>query len=145
MSAPARTPLSRITAVSAVAGCLLLTGCGSLPPHPARTGNDPAHVAGHLVSYRVDGHGAADITWSGTPGGTATRVTLPWQRTGQHSDGTHGVTLTAVLSQAGGNATCAITVDGRRVGSSQAQGSFGRAVCTTQATAATGGNAASDA
>jgi hypothetical protein len=145
MYAPARTLLSRITTVSAVAACLLVTGCSDSSSHPAGTGTASAQGTRHIVSYRVDGHGTADITWSGTPGGTATHVTLPWHETGQRSDGAHGVTLTVVLSQAGGNATCAITVDGRRVGTSLAQGAFGRAVCSTQATAPAGGNAASDA
>ena len=77
--------------------------------------------------------------------GTATQATLPWQKPTQPSDGTHGVTLTVVLGQAGGNATCSLTVDSRRLASSLTQGPYARGVCTTQATAPAGGNAASDA
>lgn len=145
MSAPARTPLTRITNITAAVTFLLTTGCSSPHPQPPHAGNASAQATRHLVTYQVDGHGTADITLSGTPGGTATHVTLPWHTTGQHSDGTHGVTLTVVLGQAGGKATCSLTVDSRRVASSLTQGPYGRAVCTTQATTTTGGNAASDA
>ncbi|SEO79087.1 hypothetical protein [Actinacidiphila rubida] len=145
MSASARTLLSRITTVSAAGTCLLAAACSgtsSAAGHPAQDSPRPTR---HIVSYQVDGHGTADITWSGTSGGTATGVTLPWHRTGQRSDGTRGVTLTVVLGRTGGKATCSLTVDGRRVGTSLAQGSYGRAACTTQATATARGNAASDA
>lgn len=122
-SAPKWPPTS--AALTAVTVTLLLAGC-STPPDP---------IPKQGITFAVDGQGTADITWSGTPGGTASHATLPWHTTVQEPINTHPVTLTVVLSQQGGQATCSITINGHRVNSSLAQGVFGRATCHTPTTA----------
>src|SRR5437016_6229618 len=108
------------TALAGVTVILFLAGCS---PSPNHTDN----VAKQGITFAVDGQGTADITWSGTPEGTASHATLPWHNTVQEPNGAHPVSMTVVLGQRGGQATCSITIDGHRVSSSLAQGAFGRA------------------
>jgi hypothetical protein len=68
------------------------------------------------------------LTWIG---GAAKHVRLPWQQAVHTPLGADGLTLTVQLDPAGGTATCAINIDGRRLVSSLAQGPNGRATCHT--------------
>ncbi|GDY32290.1 hypothetical protein [Gandjariella thermophila] len=112
------------TALAGVTLALLLAGCGASP-------DQADNVAKRGITFAVDGQGTADITWSG---GTASHATLPWHTTVQEPVGAHPVSLTVVLGQQGGQATCSISVDGHRVSSSLAQGAYGRATCHASTT-----------
>jgi hypothetical protein len=112
----------RHTAFTATAGSIviLLAGCSGTPNHVD-------DVAKHSITFAVDGQGTADITWTG---GIAPHATLPWNTTVQESDGAaQPPSLSVVLGQGGVQATCSIAVNGHRVASSVAEGSFGRANC----------------
>ena len=107
-------------------------------PQPVRaTGLD----APHSVTLTVDGSGTADVDWSTATGGKTAHTALPWHTTVQAPTGRREVTLTLVLGQHGGQATCSIAIDGRRVNSSLAQGKFGRATCHTPVGTNNGTNA----
>lgn len=113
------------TLAGLAAATLILGGCSGPSDHIPKQG----------IAFAVDGHGTADITWSGTTGGTASRATLPWHAAVQEPIDAHPILLTVVLGEQGGQATCTITIDGHRVSSSLAQGPFGRATCHTPTTA----------
>lgn len=116
-----RTPL----AAAALAGSLALAGCSpSDPPTPRPT----TTAALHTVTFTVTGHGTAAVTW---PGGTEMHASLPWNATSRIPLGADGINLTVQLGVSGGAAHCAITVDGRPLVSSLAQGADGRATCHT--------------
>lgn len=122
MHASVHNPV-RILASVAITGCALwVAGCGGPPNHTVQ-------VVRNQVSYSVVGHGTADITWSGAPQGKAVHTTLPWHATAHLPATADPPVLTVVLGQNGGTATCSISVNGRRVGSSLVQGKFGRANC----------------
>lgn len=93
-------------------------------------GNRVSAASGHQVALTVEGHGVASLTWSGAAAGTAPRATLPWHLTVPSGSASGEVRLTVELDGRGGQATCAIVVDGRRLVSSLASGAYGRAVCT---------------
>jgi hypothetical protein len=110
-----------------LAAGLALAGCaGNSPaPKPAPTAST---AVPHDVTFQVTGHGSATLTWIG---GAAKHVRLPWQQDLHSPLGADGLTLTVQLDPAGGQANCAIAVDGRRVVSSLAQGPNGHATCHT--------------
>lgn len=119
--------LTRISALLLLAPALCLTSCSETPRPSKATGPD----APHSVTLTVDGSGTADVDWSTAAGGKTAHTALPWHTTVQAATGLHEVTLSLVLGQHGGQATCSIAIDGRRVNSSLAQGRFGRATCHT--------------
>lgn len=96
-----------------------LTGCSS-------TSNHDADVPANNIAFAVDGHGTADITWTG---GTVSHATLPWHTTVSAVAPGQSPSLTVLLDHDGGQARCTIAVNGRQVAGSLAQGSFGRANC----------------
>lgn len=127
-----RTLAHRRRAQSAAAmlgGALALAGCASNAPAPQPTA---AAAAAHAVTFSITGHGSATVTW---PGGAATHATLPWTANSQIPLGADGINLTVQLDAHGGQATCAISVDGRRLVSSLAQGAYSRATCHTPGSA----------
>ena len=116
---------------------LCLTSCSETPRPAKGTGLD----APHAVTLTVDGRGTADVNWSTSTGGKSAHATLPWHTTVQAPTGRREVTLSLVLGQQGGQATCSIAIDGRRVNSSSALGKFGRATCHTPIGTNNGANA----
>lgn len=129
MSTPLHNPSHALLLASGIAGCaLFVAGCASSPDHTQT-------VAKNHVTFAVTGHGTADITWSGAPGGKGLRTRLPWHTKVNEPVNATPLVLTVVLDQDGGTATCSISLNGHRVGSSLAQGKFGRANCRTAATA----------
>lgn len=122
-------PTTHRAALSATligAAALALTACnGSKPP----AASAPTAVP-HAIVFAVTGHGTATLTW---PGGSNTHTALPWNSTREIPLGPDGVTLTVQLDTGGGQATCSITVDGKRLVSSLAQGPNSRATCRTAA------------
>ncbi|MEV6110085.1 MmpS family transport accessory protein [Streptomyces sp. NPDC051940] len=122
-------------ALSAFAAVLLLTACtGSADPDPA-----PSGPRGPRISFEVDGTGTADVDYSagtGAASGRAPGSTLPWRKTVRSTGAPY--TLTVVLGEDGGKATCSITVDGRKLAGSSARGPLGRATCTAGTTRADG-------
>ncbi|MGW1508709.1 hypothetical protein [Streptomyces sp. NPDC002394] len=85
------------------------------------------------VTYEVTGTGTAEISYL-TPGegGTATvekAVTLPWKKSVQMPLG-KPPTVTLVLDEKGGQASCTLTVRNKHVQRATAMGAFGRATCT---------------
>jgi hypothetical protein len=65
------------------------------------------------------------------PGGTDAHAALPWTAGSRIPLGADGINLTVQLDAHGGEATCAISIDGRRLVSSLAQGAYSRATCHT--------------
>lgn len=137
MAASTGRRLTRTSALLLLAPALCLTSCSDTPRPPRPTGSD----AQHSVTLTVDGSGTADVDWSTAAGGKSAHTALPWHTTVQAATGRHEVTLSLVLGQHGGQATCSIAIDGRRVNSSLAQGKFGRATCHTPVGTGTGPNA----
>jgi len=88
-------------------------------------------AGGHHVTLTVQGQGSADLSWSGVHGGTVAHVTLPWHLTIAGEPASGDVRLTVMLDGHGGQATCAIAVDGQPRASSLARGAYGRSVCAT--------------
>jgi hypothetical protein len=126
----------RATAVmTALVAALLLGGCSG-SSHDKSAASAPL---GHQVSFQVDGSGNADLSYSTgatATSGTAPHTALPWKKTVRANGATY--TLTVVLGQAGGDASCSISVDGRRLAGSSAHGHFGRATCATGSSRADG-------
>lgn len=116
-----RAPL----AAAGIAGALALAGCSPAKPSAPRPDTT---AAAHTITFAVTGHGTAAVTW---PGGTDTHAGLPWSAVSRIPFGADGVNLTVQLGSAGGQAACTITVDGKRLVSSLAQGANGRATCHT--------------
>lgn len=115
-----RAPL----AAAVLGGSIALAGCAANPPSP-----QPANsAAAHAVTFTITGHGTATVTW---PGGSDTHASLPWSSSSRIPLGANGINLTVQLDAHGGQATCAISVDGRRLVSSLAQGAYSRATCHT--------------
>jgi len=127
-----RTALITATALAAAALTTVLTRAIDDGPHHAAT--SPAAPT-TPVSYAVTGSGTAQITY--TRNGTAsTTLTahLPWQHTTQLTPGQAPATLSIVLGQGGGHATCTLTLNGHPVQHATAYGTYGRATCTTHLT-----------
>ena len=123
-SAPGRP--RRLLATSALGLALALAAVACSGAGEATSG-----AGGHHVTLTVQGQGSADLSWSGVHGGTAAHVTLPWHLTIAGEPTSGEVRLTVMLDAHGGQATCAIAVDGHRRVSSLARGAYGRAVCVT--------------
>lgn len=81
------------------------------------------------ITYHVDGHGTAAITW---PGGSEPHADLPWHIT-TRAHVTTTPRLTVVLGPHTTEAACTIAADGRTVAGSHATGARGRAVCQAPA------------
>jgi len=119
-------PRHRVPLAAAVlGGSIALTGCAANPPSPQPTNNA---AASHAVTFTITGHGTATVTW---PGGTDAHAALPWTAGSRIPLGADGINLTVQLDAHGGEATCAISIDGRRLVSSLAQGAYSRATCHT--------------
>lgn len=126
MRASGRNAAHALAGVVAVGCVLWMAGCSSPPDHTDA-------VARNLVTFSVVGHGIADITWPGAPHGAAVHTTLPWHAAAHEPANANPLVLTVVLDGRGGTATCSISINGHPVGSSLAQGKFGRANCHTPA------------
>jgi hypothetical protein len=87
------------------------------------------------VTYDVTGTGTAQITYAGH-GASAETVTvhLPWHQSAELAAGHGPATISIVLGQSGGRATCALTIHGTPVQHATAYGSYGRATCSTNLT-----------
>jgi hypothetical protein len=124
----------RVGAIAVLCMALAASGC---------TGGSHHHHdgAGRAVTYRVSGHGTADITYRAGRGGShgagsAHAARLPWSTT-VHLPARGGTpVLTVVLGSGGGRAACSITVAGRQVQRAVATGGFGRATCRAEDPAA---------
>jgi hypothetical protein len=112
-----------------MAAAFCLAACGGGTGGTPGTGGNTTSSSRPEITFRVEGTGAADITWSGVTGGTAAHVTLPWRRISRQDASALDLSLTVVLGGKGGDATCSIAVDGRKVASSLASGVYGRAAC----------------
>jgi hypothetical protein len=110
-----------------LAAALALGGCSNTASAPSSAATDP-QAAPHTITFQVTGHGTATLAW---PGGSSPHAALPWRTTTRIPLGADGLNLSVQLDATGGQATCAISVDGRRVVSSLAQGAYGRATCHT--------------
>lgn len=128
-----RSTIERRCAVAALSVLAIATGIAGCSSSPSPVDQAPQHD----LAFTVDGHGTADITWSGANGGTASHQALPWHISVREPDGPHPVSLQVVLGQTGGQAACTIDLDGKRISSSLAAGKFGRATCHTPAADAT--------
>lgn len=123
---PALCLARRFLGISALGIALALTTVAC-----SRPGVGTSAAAGHHITLTVEGHGSAALTWSGAEGGAAAHVALPWHLTIPGALASREVRLTVELDAGGGQATCAIAIDGRRLVSSRALGAYGRAVCVT--------------
>lgn len=110
-----------------LAAALALAGCSHTTSPLSSTATNP-QTTPHTVTFQVTGHGIATLAW---PGGSNPHAALPWRTTTRIPLGADGLNLSVQLDAAGGQATCVISVDGRRVVSSLAQGAYGRATCHT--------------
>ena len=119
---------ARVVAALAVAAPVL-AGCSGSPSH--HEGAAPTPPA-HRVSFQVAGSGTADLDYStgaAATSGRARNAALPWSKTVRAAGAAY--TLTVVLGRSGGDASCSISVDGRRRAGSHARGAYGRATCAT--------------
>ncbi|MER6349362.1 MmpS family transport accessory protein [Streptomyces sp. NPDC001595] len=126
---PDRAGLITGAAVLAVCGGLVLYGVLS----PDGEEKKERHVPTASVTYEVTGTGTADITYQArSESGKATVVkaaSLPWRKTVPVPLGRSAV-VNVVLGEKGGEARCAVAVQGRHLQSATASGNFGRATCT---------------
>jgi hypothetical protein len=104
----------------------------------AGTAINDANTKVHTVIYTVSGSGSATITYDAVDNGHSgetqnSDVALPWTKTIKGSGLFNAYTVTATLGDAGGTATCTLTVDGKQVSSNTATGSFASATCTGSA------------
>ncbi|MGW5422800.1 MmpS family transport accessory protein [Streptomyces sp. NPDC003943] len=126
-----------------VSGALLayvVTGSGG-PAGTDRPGaGDRSGARTTEVAYEVLGEGTADISYreAGDAEGTVRNAVLPWRKTVRLPQGaTPAVSVT--LGAKGGRASCGLTVAGRHVQSSTAEGVFGRGTCAGPSSDATAG------
>lgn len=121
-----------ITAAVALALCGGLVLYGVLSPGGEQK-KRKSDVPTASVTYEVTGTGTADITYQArSESGKATVVkaaTLPWRKTVPVPLGRSPV-VSIVLGEKGGQARCAVAVQGRHMQSATASGGFGRATCT---------------
>lgn len=121
--------------VVAVAAALVLACAGLVGYGVLNTGNEPEEQAAPTaeVTYEVRGEGTADITYlARSEAGKATiasDVTLPWKKTVEVPLGEEP-TVSILLGEEGGEASCALAIRGRHVQRSTAFGSYGRATCS---------------
>ncbi|MFF4353974.1 hypothetical protein [Streptomyces sp. NPDC001530] len=120
-----------ITAAVAFAACGGLVLYGVLSPGGEEKKKREVPTAS--VTYEVTGTGTADITYQArSESGKATVVkaaALPWRKTVPVPLGRSPV-VSIVLGEKGGQARCAVAVQGRHMQSATASGGFGRATCT---------------
>lgn len=120
--------------VVAVAAALLLACAGLVGYGVLNTGDEPGDraVPTAEVTYEVRGEGRADITYlARSEAGKATvasDVTLPWKKTVEVPLGEEP-TVSILLGEEGGEASCTLAIRGRHVQRSTAFGSYGRATC----------------
>ncbi|MFF0204375.1 hypothetical protein [Streptomyces sp. NPDC005017] len=141
---PDRAGVVTAAVVLAACGGLLLFGLLS-------TGGEEKEreraVPSASVTYEVTGTGTADITYQArSESGTATVVkaaTLPWRKTVPVPLGRSPV-VSIVLGETGGQARCAVAIQGRHLQSATASGDFGRATCTGVLPAAESGPESDD-
>lgn len=125
---PARR--GRLIGGIALLACAGLVGYGVLgTDEQPKTGT----ASNAEVTYEVTGTGTAEISYL-TPGegGTATiekAVALPWKKSVQMPLG-KAPTVTIVLDEKGGQASCTLTVRNKHIQRATAMGAFGRAACT---------------
>ncbi len=96
----------------------------------------PAAVPTAEVKYEVTGTGTAEISYL-APGKTDTAtvessVTLPWTKSVQMPLG-KAPTVTVVLDDKGGQASCALAIRNKHVQRATTTGAFGRATCAAEA------------
>lgn len=135
MDDPTNRHVHRTVVTTTLASTLLLAGCTGSPHRESAAPAPPSH----RVSFQVDGSGTADLGYStgaAAASGRAPQAALPWKKTVRATGAAY--TLTVVLGQAGGDATCSISVDGRELAGSSAHGPYGRATCTTGTSQADG-------
>ncbi|MEV6250467.1 MmpS family transport accessory protein [Streptomyces sp. NPDC051742] len=88
------------------------------------------------VKYEVTGTGTAEISYlTQSETGTATvenSVTLPWTKSVQIPLG-KAPTVTVVLDDKGGQASCTLAVRNKHVQRATTTGAFGRATCSAEA------------
>lgn len=119
----------------AIAAALLLATCGFVGYGILSTPQDPEPGAtpSVAVTYEVTGAGTAEITYAGHgESGTATvakDVRLPWKKTVRVPAGESPI-VNITLDEKGGNASCALAVQGKHVQRATASGAYGRATCT---------------
>ncbi|CAL9412838.1 hypothetical protein SUDANB106_01704 [Streptomyces sp. enrichment culture] len=121
--------------VVAVAAALVLACAGLVGYGVLNTEDEPGEraVPTAEVTYEVRGEGTADITYlARSEAGKATvasDVTLPWKKTVEVPLGKEP-TVSILLGEKGGEASCALAIRGRHVQRSTAFGSYGRATCS---------------
>ncbi|WP_258564142.1 hypothetical protein [Streptomyces himalayensis] len=120
-----------ITAAVALAACGGLVLYGVLSPGGEQKKKREVPTAS--VTYEVTGTGTADITYQArNESGKATvekAAALPWRKTVPVPLGRSPV-VSIVLGEKGGQARCAVAVQGRHMQSATASGGFGRATCS---------------
>ncbi|MFF0474520.1 hypothetical protein [Streptomyces sp. NPDC004284] len=118
-----------------IAGIALLTCAGLVGYGTLGTDEQPRPEAapGAEVTYAVTGTGTAEISYlARSEAGTATvekDVTLPWTKSVQMPLG-KAPTVTVVLGEKGGQASCTLTIRDKHVQRSTTMGAFGRTSCT---------------
>lgn len=126
-----RTLTAALTATALTAAALLgytLTRNDDTPPEQRPVPTAP-------VTYTVDGEGTAQITYvarSTTGAGTtALEAALPWRKTVRIPLG-KTPTITLILPDDGGQATCTLAIRGNHAQRSTATGPHGRATCSAE-------------
>ncbi|MEV6587029.1 hypothetical protein [Streptomyces acidicola] len=121
-----------------ITAAVALAACGGLVLYGVLSGGGGDEKKKHevptaSVTYEVTGTGTADITYQArSESGKATVVraaALPWRKTVPVPLGSSPV-VSIVLGEKGGEARCAVAVQGRHMQSATASGDFGRATCT---------------
>ncbi|MER6095961.1 hypothetical protein ABT154_08850 [Streptomyces sp. NPDC001728] len=127
---------------SLLALCGALAAYGTLgsdntsePGHGNANGNavagGPSATARTEVAYEVLGEGTADIAYREADAEDIVRnVRLPWRKTVRLPQGTTPA-VSVTLGERGGRAGCGLTVAGRHVMRSTAEGAFGRGNCAS--------------
>ena len=119
-----------------IAAALTLVLIHTTDNAPDHQNNRPTTARKVPVSYTVNGTGPAHITYTRADGTHTTTVTahLPWHHTTNVTAGQAPATVSIVLGQDGGHATCTLTLNGHPVQHATAHGTFGRATCTAPPT-----------
>ncbi|MFF8377339.1 MmpS family transport accessory protein [Streptomyces sp. NPDC015661] len=122
-----------LIAGAALLACLGLAGYGLLD-----TDEQPkAHAEPTAeVTYEVTGTGTAEISYlARNEAGTATvekGVELPWTKSVQMPLDGKAPTVSIILDDKGGQASCTLAIRNKHVQRATAMGAFGRATCTGQ-------------
>ncbi|AZM49588.1 hypothetical protein DMB38_30810 [Streptomyces sp. WAC 06738] len=85
------------------------------------------------MTYTVDGEGTAQITYvaRGATGTTVQEAALPWRKSVRVPLG-RTPTITLILPDHGGQATCTLAIRGNHAQRSTATGPHGRATCSAE-------------